>query len=238
MQETRGWDESKQQTFSQRLKEGSADYRYFPEPDFPKMVLSKDSAFDRGAIRKALPELPWSRRERYSKLGLKESDAVYLSGTYERGIFFDAVLALIHNDASLAGLAANYVVSDLGGYYAKSDDVEYKNISPETFVALMRMVYTNELSSRGAKDILMVMAESGGDPQIIAKEKNLLQVSDPEALRAHVREVISANETIVAEYKAGKQAGLQFLLGQAMKATKGSGNPQVLKDLLIEELGT
>lgn len=238
VQETRGWDESKQQTFSQRLKEGSADYRYFPEPDFPKMVLSKDSAFDRGAIRKALPELPWSRRERYSKLGLKESDAVYLSGTYERGIFFDAVLALIHNDASLAGLAANYVVSDLGGYYAKSDDVEYKNISPETFVALMRMVYTNELSSRGAKDILMVMAESGGDPQIIAKEKNLLQVSDPEALRAHVREVISANETIVAEYKAGKQAGLQFLLGQAMKATKGSGNPQVLKDLLIEELGT
>jgi aspartyl-tRNA(Asn)/glutamyl-tRNA(Gln) amidotransferase subunit B len=237
VQETRGWDENKQQTFSQRLKEGSADYRYFPEPDLPKMILSKEPEFNRDTIRKALPELPWDRRERYVALGLKEADAVYLSGTYERGIFFDAVLKLINNDAALATLAANYIVSDLGGYYAKSDDVEYKNISPETFVSLMRMVSANELSSRGAKDVLVVMAETGGNPEVIAQEKGLLQVSDPEALRVQVQEVIKVNDAVAAEVRAGKEAGIQFLVGQAMKATKGSGNPQVLRDLLIEELG-
>jgi aspartyl-tRNA(Asn)/glutamyl-tRNA(Gln) amidotransferase subunit B len=236
VQETRGWDENKQQTFSQRLKEGSADYRYFPEPDFPKIILSKDPEFNRDTIRKALPELPWDRRERYVSLGIKEADAIYLSGTYERGIFFDAVLTKINNDAALATLAANYIVSDLGGYYAKSNDVEYKNISPELFVTLMRMVNENKLSSRGAKDVLVVMAETGGNPEVIAQEKGLLQVSDPEALRNSVRDVLAANEGVVAEYKGGKEAGLQFLLGQAMKATKGAGNPQVLRDLLIEEL--
>ena len=236
VQETRGWDETNQKTFSQRLKEGSADYRYFPEPDLPKMILSKDPEFNRDTIRAALPELPWDRRERYASLGIKEADAIYLSGTYERGIFFDAVLTQINNDATLATLAANYIVSDLGGYYAKSDDVEYKNISPESFVALMRMVSANELSSRGAKDVLVVMAESGGDPQAIAKDKGLLQVSDPEALRIQVQEVIKTNDAVAAEVRAGKDAGIQFLVGQAMKATKGSGNPQVLRDLLIEEL--
>jgi aspartyl-tRNA(Asn)/glutamyl-tRNA(Gln) amidotransferase subunit B len=236
VQETRGWDENKQQTFSQRLKEGSADYRYFPEPDLPKMILSDVPDFSREVILASLPELPWNRRARYVGLGIKEADAVYLSGTYERGVFFDAVLDLIDSDAPLATLAANYIVSDLGGYYTKSDDVEYKNISPESFVALMRMVSGNELSSRGAKDVLVVMAESGGDPQTIAKEKDLLQVSDPEALRVSVREVLAANDSVVADYKAGKQAGLQFLLGQAMKATKGAGNPQMLRDLLVEEL--
>ena len=236
VQETRGWDETNQKTFSQRLKEGSADYRYFPEPDLPKMVLSKDPEFNRDAICSALPELPWDRRERYVSLGIKEADAIYLSGTYERGIFFDAVLTQINNNAAQAQLAANYIVSDLGGYYAKSDDVEYKNISPESFVALMLMVSGNELSSRGAKDVLGVMAESGGDPQAIAKDKGFLQVSDPEALRTAVHEVIASNEAAVAEYKGGKESSIQFLLGQAMKATKGAGNPQVLKDLLVEKL--
>jgi aspartyl-tRNA(Asn)/glutamyl-tRNA(Gln) amidotransferase subunit B len=237
VQETRGWDETKQHTFSQRLKEGSADYRYFPEPDLPKMKLAEIPDFSREVIQASLPELPWDRRARYASLGIKEADAIYLSATLERNTFFDAVLTLTDANAPLATLAANYIVSDLGGYYAKSNDVEFKNISPESFVALMRMVTANELSSRGAKDVLVVMAESGGDPQAIAKEKGLLQVSDPEALRAHVREVIAANETIVAEYKAGKEAGLQYLVGQAMKATRGAGNPSVLKDLLIEELG-
>ncbi|MDR3546806.1 MAG: Asp-tRNA(Asn)/Glu-tRNA(Gln) amidotransferase subunit GatB [Candidatus Pacebacteria bacterium] len=236
VQETRGWDENKQQTFSQRLKEGSADYRYFPEPDLPKMVLSEVPDFARDAIQAALPELPWDRRARYASLGVKETDAAYLSSTLERNTFFDAVLGLVGADAPLATLAANYIVSDLGGYYAKSNDVEFKNISPESFVALMRMVSANELSSRGAKDVLLVMAESGGDPAQIAKEKGLQQVSDPEALRVSVREVIATQDAVVAEYKAGKDTAIQFLLGQAMKATKGAGNPTVLRELLIEEL--
>lgn len=238
VQETRGWDENKQVTFSQRLKEGSADYRYFPEPDLPKMMLSEEAEFMPDAIKATLPELPWDRRDRYLKLGVKEADAQYLASTFERTTFFDAILKLIHNDSALTLLSANYIVSDLGGYYAKNDTVEYETISPESFVALMKMVSTNELSSRGAKDVLTAMAESGGDPQTIAKEKGLLQVSDPEALRVQVRTVIEANEAAAAEYKTGKEASLQYLVGQAMKATKGAGNPQVLRDLLIEELAT
>lgn len=236
VQETRGWDENKQVTFSQRLKEGSADYRYFPEPDLPKLMLSEIPEFTKDEIAKTLPELPWDRRERYQALGLKESDAAYLAGTFERATFFDAVLAEIQSDSALATLAANYIVSDLAGYYAKHDVTEFEKISAPSFVALIRMVSANELSSRGAKDVLVVMAESGGEPQTIAKEKGLLQVSDPEALRAAVKSVLAENPAAVAEFKAGKESILQFLVGQSMKATKGAGNPGLLQELLLEEL--
>lgn len=236
VQETRGWDEGNQKTFSQRLKEGSADYRYFPEPDLPKMMLSEDPAFSRDTITAALPELPWNRRARYAALGLKETDVAYIGSTFERGEFFDAVLALVKDSQSLTLLCVNYIVSDLGGYYAKNDGVEYANVSPVTFVALMRMVEANELSSRGAKDVLAIMAESGGNPKAIATEKGLLQVSDPEALRASLREVLAANGAVAEEYRGGKESVLQFLVGQAMKATKGAGNPGMIRELLLEEL--
>ena len=183
-----------------------------------------------------MPELPWERRARYAGLGLKESDAVYLGATLERNKFFDAVLAELNGSATLATLSANYIVSDLGGYYAKSDGIEFEFVSPKEFATLMRMVEGNELSSRGAKDVLAVMAEKGGSPKEIASERGLLQVSDPEALRGTIREVIEANASVVEEYKAGKEILLKFLVGQAMKATKGSGNPSMLQDLLVEEI--
>ncbi|MBA3789543.1 Asp-tRNA(Asn)/Glu-tRNA(Gln) amidotransferase subunit GatB [Patescibacteria group bacterium] len=235
-QETRGWNEDKQETFSQRVKEGSADYRYFPEPDLPKMMLSADPEFSRNTIVAALPELPWNRHARYVALGLKVDDATFIASTLERSTFFDAVLLHMQEDASHVPLAANYVVSDLGGYYANNPGVEYKNISAESFVELIRMVSSNELSSRGAKDVLAVMAEKGGVPKDIATEKDLLQVSDPEALKASVREVLEANPAVVEEYRAGKESVLQFLVGQGMKATRGAGNPEILRELLTEEL--
>jgi aspartyl-tRNA(Asn)/glutamyl-tRNA(Gln) amidotransferase subunit B len=240
VQETRGWDEGNQKTFSQRLKEGSADYRYFPEPDLPKMQLTADPVFNRETIIATLPELPWNRRERYAALGLKENDTAYVGATLERNNFFDAVLALIEdpskNVSALITLSTNYIVSDLGGYYAKNSGIEYEHVTPEAFVELMRMVEGGELSSRGAKDVLAIMAELGGSPKAIATEKGLLQVSDPEALRTNVREVLEANPSTVADYKSGKESVLQFLVGQTMKATKGAGNPALLRELLLEEL--
>jgi aspartyl-tRNA(Asn)/glutamyl-tRNA(Gln) amidotransferase subunit B len=240
VQETRGWDEGNQKTFSQRLKEGSADYRYFPEPDLPKLKLSADPEFSREKIVAALPELPWERRERYAALGLKESDAVFLGSTLERNVFFDALLELFSTEKEskeIILLAVNYIVSDLGGYYAKSGTVEYEHVTPESFAELIRMVHANELSSRGAKDVLAIMAESGGSPKAIATEKGLLQVSDPEALRTIVKEVLDANPEAIEGYKAGKEQLLQFLVGQTMKASRGAGNPGILKDLLLEEIG-
>jgi aspartyl-tRNA(Asn)/glutamyl-tRNA(Gln) amidotransferase subunit B len=236
VQETRGWDENSQKTFSQRLKEGSADYRYFPEPDLPKMILSSDPAFSKETIVAALPELPWNRRARYAALGLKENDVAYLGSTFERTTFFDEVLARIEKEKALVLLAANYIVSDLGGYYAKSGGVEYEHVTPDAFVTLMRMVEANDLSSRGAKDVLAVMAETGGDPKAIATERGLLQVSDPEALRVSLREVLAANKSVVADYRAGKKSVLQFLVGQCMKATRGAGNPSMIQSLLLDEL--
>jgi aspartyl-tRNA(Asn)/glutamyl-tRNA(Gln) amidotransferase subunit B len=236
VQETRGWDENSQKTFSQRVKEGSADYRYFPEPDLPKMILTSDPAFSRDTITAALPELPWNRRARYTALGLKENDVVFLGSNFERSTFFDDILLRTKNSSALISLATNYIVSDLGGYYAKSGTVEFEKITPDTFVELMRMLEANELSSRGAKDVLVVMAEQGGSPKDIAAEKGLLQVSDPEALRTAIKEVLAANAASVEEYRAGKESVIQYLVGQGMKATKGAGNPTVIKEIILEEL--
>src|SRR3990167_3757594 len=119
VQETRGWNEAKQETFHQRFKEGSADYRYFPEPDIPKLFLSDIPEFSKEVIRASLPELPWERRTRYEKMyALKESDVAYLCATPERATFFDAVAVALAGSTELLALAANYIVSDLAGMYA------------------------------------------------------------------------------------------------------------------------
>jgi aspartyl-tRNA(Asn)/glutamyl-tRNA(Gln) amidotransferase subunit B len=248
LQETRGWDEGKQITFSQRIKEGSADYRYFPEPDLPKMILTEVPEFNREKIIAELPELPWDRRARYAALGLKENDAVFIGSSLERTNFFDALLEQLEiaentsagkaNKAAEATitLAANYIVSDLGGYYARTSTAEYEHITPASFLELIRMIEAGELSSRGAKDVLMAMAESGGRAKEIATAKGMLQVSDPEALRKSVQKVLSENPTVIEEYKSGKVALLQFLVGQCMKETKGAGNPALLRDLILEEI--
>ena len=236
-QETRGWDEGGQKTFSQRAKEGSADYRYFPEPDLPKMTLREVPEFSPDALKAALPELPWERRTRYESLGLKEGDAAYLAASIQRSVFFDKVIAACAGDAALLALAANYTISDLAGWYAKTGNEEFAGVSSDSFVELMKMTFGGELSSRGAKDVLLKMLETNGEPRKIAEAEGLMQVSDTEALREIVREVLKQHAGVADEFRAGKESSLQFLVGQAMKATKGAGNPAVMKDLLVEELG-
>lgn len=237
VQETRGWDETKQQTFSQRAKEGSADYRYFPEPDLPKILRSEVPEWSDAMLAATMPELPWERRARYAARGLKEEDAAFVSNDVERAAFFDEVLSTLHDDPKLIVLAANYFVSDVSGLQAKNPNLELSTAFAASFGALMGMALRNELSSRGAKDVLFILAEQGGDPAAIAAEKGLLQVSDTETLRAAVREVLAANASSVEEYRGGKESILQYLVGQAMKAMKGAGNPGVIRELLLEELG-
>jgi aspartyl-tRNA(Asn)/glutamyl-tRNA(Gln) amidotransferase subunit B len=236
-QETRGWDETKQVTFHQRFKEGSADYRYFPEPDLPKLKLSEDVEFNSEAVRATLPELPMAKRARYSSAGVADDAIEYLIATKTRTDFFDAVLANLSGDAKLVKLAANYIVSDLAGWYAKENIPEYQTLTAESFAKLVRMTASGDLSSRGAKDVLVVMAQSGGDPETVAKETGMLQVHDAEALRATVVGVLSEQPSVVADYRAGKEVALQFLVGQSMKATKGAGNPGLLREIIIQEIG-
>ncbi|KND49833.1 MAG: aspartyl/glutamyl-tRNA(Asn/Gln) amidotransferase, B subunit [Parcubacteria bacterium C7867-008] len=233
-QATRGWDENKQVTFHQRLKEGSADYRYFPEPDIPKIYRSRIPEWSDEALKASLPELPWEKRARYIAFGMKEEDAAYVANDMQRTSFFDEVIALVKDDTNLRTHAINYFVSDLAGIYANATSEVH--VTPESFTKLIRMIAANKLSSRGAKDTLALLAIEGGDPEVLAQTHNLIQVSDTGALTTAVQEVIAANEAVAAEYRAGKESSLQFLVGQAMKATKGAGNPGLIKELLLAEL--
>jgi len=228
-QETRGWDEDRQVTFSQRVKEGSADYRYFPEPDLPKLVLSELSWLREDEVRASLPELPWEKQSRYEALGLKSEHATQLTSTTEDSVFFDAVLAELGTDASSISLATNYLISDVAG--------DYQELTPKLFSELITLIVENKVSSRGAKDALALLRAKGGESATtVVTEAGLMQVSDTEALKRAVQEVVVANPSVVAEYRSGKESVLQFLVGQGMKATKGAGNPGVIKELLLEEL--
>ena len=237
VQATRGWDEGKQATFHQRFKEGSADYRYFPEPDLPKLYLSEIPEFSGAALRASMPELPWERRARYERsYGMKETDVAYVAATPERAVFFDATAAALGDEKELVALAANYIVSDLAGLYAKKGSEEYATLDPLAFAKLIRLASIGDLSSRGAKDTLLILVEEGGDPERIAEERGLMQVHDTGVLRAAIKSVLGEETKAVEEYRAGKEAALQYLLGKSMKATRGAGNPNLLKDILIEEL--
>lgn len=231
-QETRGWDENKQETFSQRLKEESHDYRYFPEPDLPKLHLSLVPEFAHDVIRAGLPELPFEKRKRYVEiLGIKSEDAEMYVENEELDAFFAAVADILGDDKTVLQLASNYSTSDVVGLGQSMPGSVFENIRPEYFAELMRLVGDQKVSSRGAKDILKIMATEGGEPMVIAKEQNLLQEHDEEALRAIVNEIIREHPQVVAEYRAGKESVLQFLVGQGMKASKGAANPALLAGL-------
>ncbi len=233
VQETRGWDETKQVTFHQRFKEGSADYRYFPEPDLPKLVLSEIPEFSLESLRASLPELPWDKRERLRKeYGLKEDVVEFFMQDIRLGKFFEEVIS--GRTPDFARLAANYITTDLTALLKEKAQNVF--LEADTFIKLMDMSVSNKLSSRGVKDTLLVMVEKGGDPEIIAKEHNLLQMHDTETLRAAVLVVLEEEKKAVEEYRAGKEAAMQYLIGKSMKATKGAGNPAILKDLISKEL--
>lgn len=235
VQETRGWDENAGKTFSQRKKESANDYRYFPDPDLPKVKISEMPEFH--DLKKTLPELPWERRERLTKeFGFPEAIIeMYVSDKVIGGFFAD-VVTVLKKDKELIKLASNYITSDLASLMKLAGGGLGK-VTPENFTALMHMVGKGEVSSRGAKDTLALVYKEGGDPKKIATDAGLIQKSDKGALEAIVSEVIKANEKVVAEYKAGKEASLQYLIGQGMKASKGSANPQVLGELFKKFLG-
>lgn len=237
LQETRGWDEAKQKTFSQRSKEGSKDYRYFPEPDMT--MINIPELFDVEKLTHELPELPWGKRDRYQReFGIKAEDAALYAQYPLWGAFFDEVACELGNEKRSITLASNYITSDMIGFYKARQLPQSISILPRHFARLIAMVTRQDVSSRGAKDVLRVMLQHGGDPEQIAKERELLQQSDEEGLLEIVTGILSEHSSVVEEYKKGKEPALQFLVGQGMKATKGAANPEVLKKVLIETMTT
>lgn len=233
VQETRGWDESKGITFSQRKKESANDYRYFPDPDLPKLKTSEVFGKEYEKLP-ALPELPWQKRERLQKeYGFAEHVTEIYVSDFLLGKFFDDVVSMLGKDKELIKLASNYISSDIASL-VNLENAGTGKIDPKHFSELMLMTKNGDLSSRGAKDTLAIMYKEGGEAKAVAEKHGLIQKSDAEALKKIVQEVITANEKVFAEYKAGKEASLQFLVGQGMKISKGSGNPKLLADLFKE----
>jgi aspartyl-tRNA(Asn)/glutamyl-tRNA(Gln) amidotransferase subunit B len=243
VQETRGWDEDKQVTFSQRLKEDSHDYRYFPDPDLPKMKISEIPEFNLENLKKELPILPWERRVKYeSDYGIKPEDVeIFIRPGIISGFFEDVcvdfgLVAQTGKDKNLIKLASNYIISDLLGLINSSNNKDLGKLTDKNFASLIKMVAESKISSRGAKDILKMMFENGGNPEEIANKEGLLQKSDLGELEKIAEQIIADNPKVVADYKAGKEAALMSLVGQGMKATKGSANPQILKEIFLKLL--
>ncbi len=246
VQETRGWDDSRNETYSQRSKESSHDYRYFPDPDIPKLKISEITEFAASVLKKNMPELPWDKRERFKKdYGMTDKEvAMFLENDALRA-YFEEILKALGNEVKKIRLLINYLLTDYVALLNKtglnktsSSDMK---IDSRYFAELIKMISAGEISSAGAKKLLALMmdeAENGSSPKALAEKHSLLQKSDAADIAPAIDKVIADNTRAVAEYRAGKTASLQFLIGQAMKATKGSANPEIVRKLLIEELGS
>ncbi len=238
VQETRGWDENKNSTFSQRLKETANDYRYFPDPDLPKLILSEVPQFSNSELEKNLPETPAKKRERYSKnYGIKDSDIEVYINNREAGSFFEEV-ALLLGEAQSIQTASNYITSNIIGLSKTTSSTFNKGgLSPKAFAELVVMNVAGELSSSGSKGIIELIW--GGDkrsPKEIALQDGLIQKNDVEEIKKMAEKIIENNPDSVKEYKSGKESLLQFFVGQGMKESKGSVNPEVFKKVILELL--
>ncbi len=214
-QETRGWSDERGETFSQRAKEDSHDYRYFPDPDLPKIFVSEVPEFSREALVASLPELPWQKRERLGTFGITPEHVEIYVTRPSWGAFFEEVAGAL-GEPALVKLASNYIASDIQTL-----------VAPAAFVEMIRMIARGEISSRGAKEILKILQTEGGDVHEIVEKNNLMQISDRDVLRGFIAAVLSEEK---------KDSPVQFLVGQVMKKSGGRANPILLQELMKEAL--
>ncbi|ADU50426.1 aspartyl/glutamyl-tRNA(Asn/Gln) amidotransferase subunit B [Thermaerobacter marianensis DSM 12885] len=229
--ETRHWDEQRGRTRPSRGKEEAHDYRYFPEPDLPRLVL--DEAWVEG-LRARLPELPRQRRARYvEELGLPAYDAGVLTADPALARFFEDVVAA----GVPAKAASNWIMSEvLAHLNATGREVQDLPFGPGQLAALLQLVEKGTISGKIAKQVFAEMLETGGDPETIVRERGLVQVTDEGQLVEWVERAIAENPEAVANYKGGKTTALGFLVGQVMRYSKGKANPQRVNELLKERL--
>jgi aspartyl-tRNA(Asn)/glutamyl-tRNA(Gln) amidotransferase subunit B len=245
VQETRGWHDKKEITFSQREKEEAHDYRYFPEPDLPPMYF-QDNYIEE--IKFTIPELPQQKRERFSKeYGLDEDLTEIFVVNKDLGEYFEKVVSEFEEwtekqenkeeHKKISKLVANYLITDINGLLAGDEFTEINfKITPENFAEFIKMIYKGEITSKVAKMVLADMFNTGSDPSNIVDENNLRQMSDDVELENIVKETIKKNQKAVEDYRAGKQNSIQFLAGQVMAATRGTANPDKARDLLKKNL--
>ncbi|MEI2666463.1 MULTISPECIES: Asp-tRNA(Asn)/Glu-tRNA(Gln) amidotransferase subunit GatB [Rossellomorea] len=230
-QETLRFDESTGKTILMRVKEGSDDYRYFPEPDLLHLHIDQEW-MDR--IRAEIPELPDERKKRYvEELGLPAYDAMVLTLTKEMSDFFqDTVEA-----GADAKLASNWLMGEVSAYLnAQQKELEDVKLTPQGLAGMIELIEKGTISSKIAKKVFKELVENGGDPEQIVKDKGLVQISDEGALLKIVTETLDANPQSIEDFKNGKDRAIGFLVGQIMKATKGQANPPLVNKLLLQEI--
>lgn len=230
-QETRRFDETTGTTKLMRVKEGSDDYRYFPEPDIVPMIISDEWMEE---VRKTIPELPDARQRRYQEeLGLPAYDAHVLTLTKEMSDMFEKTVAL----GADPKLASNYLMVDVNAYLNKvQQELKDTALTAEGLAGMIKLITDGTISSKIAKKVFAELIEHGGDAAQIVKEKGLVQVSDSGQLLAWVNEALDNNPKSIEDYKNGRDRAIGFLVGQIMKASKGQANPQMINKMLLEEI--
>jgi len=230
VQETRLWDADKNVTFSMRSKEEAHDYRYFPEPDLPPIVLT-DEYIDE--IRSSLPEFPDARRKRLiADHALPEYDAGVLTAAKQVAEFFDETVKC----GAQPKKVSNWIMSELLARVEDPEKIRESKVTPKSLAMLISMIDDNTISGKIAKTVFVEMIETGGMPDVIVKTKGLTQVTDTGEIERVVDEVLAANPQSVADFKAGKVQAMGFLVGQTMKLSKGKANPQMANEILMKKL--
>ncbi|WP_058306152.1 Asp-tRNA(Asn)/Glu-tRNA(Gln) amidotransferase subunit GatB [Gracilibacillus massiliensis] len=231
LQETRRYDEQKKETILMRVKEGSDDYRYFPEPDLVPLYI--DEAW-KERIRAEIPELPDARRERYVKdLDLPTYDAAVLTSTKEMSDFFEETIEAGADTKQ----ASNWLMGEVSAYMNKQQvEIQDLKMTPASLAKMIQLIEDGTISSKMAKKVFAELVEKGGDPEKIVKDKGLVQISDEGQLRDIITGILDQNEQSIIDYKNGKDKALGFLVGQTMKATKGQANPPMVNKIILEEM--
>lgn len=229
-QETRRFDEVSGQTILMRTKEGSDDYRYFPEPDLPVLNISQNWI---DSIKQELPEPPAKRRQRYvDELGITDYDAMVLTQTKEMSDFYDQMI----KDGADPKLAANYLQGNVNEFLNDNQvELQDTKITPEHLATMIKLITDGTISSKMAKKVFKAIT-NGEEPKKFVEEKGMVQLSDPAKLQPIIDDVVAANPQSVEDFHNGKDRAIGFLVGQIMKQTHGKANPQVVNKLLKESM--
>lgn len=230
-QETRRYDETTKETILMRVKEGSDDYRYFPEPDL--VALHIDDEW-KARVRAEIPTLPDERKRRYvEELGLPAYDAQVLTLTKEMSDFFEETVG----EGADAKLASNWLMGEVSAYLnSEGKELDDVALTPAGLAGMIKLLEKGTISSKIAKKVFKELIENGGDAETIVKDQGLVQISDEGTLRKIVGETLDANPQSIEDFKSGKERAIGFLVGQIMKATKGQANPPMVNKLLLEEI--
>ncbi|MEP0872130.1 Asp-tRNA(Asn)/Glu-tRNA(Gln) amidotransferase subunit GatB [Trichocoleus desertorum AS-A10] len=231
VQETRLWEEGSQRTISMRVKEGSSDYRYFPEPDLTGIQVTTEQLEQ---WRSELPELPAQKRHRYeTELGLSAYDARVLTDDRSVAEYFETAIAAQASPKP----TANWIMGDIAAYLnANKLSITEIGFKPEALAELVKLIENNTISNNAGKEILPDLLANGGSPAKIVEERGLAQLSDPDAIAAIIDEVIASNPKELEQYRGGKTKLLGFFVGQVLKKTSGRANPKLTNQLLAQKL--